>query len=91
MLWELSCAVFLLPTYILNLGSSDYYMLLLIANDFAGEIFDCKEAYENRLYQFLANRDESFYESGIKIVMDKDKDITLKCQQVIKQNGANFT
>ena len=46
-------------------------MLLSIANDFAGEIFDCKEAYENRWYsRFLANRDEGFYESGMKIVMD---------------------
>jgi len=55
-----------------------------MANNFAGENFTSREACENRLSQFFANRDEGFYERGII-------ELSSKWQQVIEQNGAYLT
>jgi len=52
-----------------------------MANDFAGEKFASREACENRLSQFFANRNEGFYERGIM-------KLPSKWQQIIEQNGA---
>ncbi|XP_011050533.1 PREDICTED: histone-lysine N-methyltransferase SETMAR-like [Acromyrmex echinatior] len=67
-----------------NLAPSDYHLFLSMANDFASEKFASREACENRLSQFFANRDEGFYERGIM-------ELPLKWQQVIEQNGAYLT
>ena len=71
------------PPYSPNLAPSDYHLFLSMANDFADEKFVSREACENRLSQFFANKDEGFYERGI---MESSK-----WQQVIEQNGAYFT
>jgi len=52
------------PPYSLDLAPSDY-LFLSMANNFAGEKFASREACENRLSQFFANRDEGFYERGV--------------------------
>lgn len=54
-----------------------------MANDIAGEIFASREAYEKRLYQFIANRDENFYESDIM-------QFPSKWQQANEQNDTYF-
>ena len=72
------------PPYSPDLAPSDYHLFLSMANTFAGEKFASREACENRLSQFFANRDKGFYERGIMILPSK-------WQHVIEQNGAYVT
>jgi len=81
---ELGWEVLMHPPYSPDLAPSDYHLFLSMANDFAGEKFASREACENRLSQFFANRDEGFYERGIM-------KLPSKWQQVIEQNGAYLT
>ncbi|KAG5308008.1 SETMR methyltransferase, partial [Acromyrmex insinuator] len=81
---ELDWEVLMYPPYSPDLTSSDYHLFLSMANDFAGEKFALREACENRLSQFFANRDEGFYERGIM-------ELPSKWQQVIELNDAYLT
>ncbi|XP_045482048.1 ionotropic receptor 25a-like [Harmonia axyridis] len=73
---DLGLEVLMHPPYRLDLAPSNTHLF-----NFAGGKFALTEACENRLSQFLANRDEGFYERGIMV-------LTSKFQQVIEQNGA---
>lgn len=57
---ELGWKVLMHSPYIPDPAPSDDYLLLPMANDFAGDKFASKEACENLLYQFFTNRDEGF-------------------------------
>jgi len=81
---ELGWEVLMHPPYSPDLTPSDYHLFLSMANNFASEKFASREACENRLSQFFANRDEGFYERGIM-------ELPSKWQQVIEQNGAYLT
>lgn len=81
---QLGWEVLMHPPYSPDLAPSDYHLFLSIANDFAGENFASREACENRLDQFFANKDKSFYERGIM-------KLPSKWQQIIEQNGAYCT
>ena len=81
---ELGWEVLMHPPYSPDLAPSDYHLFLSMANDLAGEKLTSREACENRLSQFFANRDKSFYERGIM-------KLPSKWQQVIEQNGAYLT
>ena len=67
-----------------DLAPSDYHLFLFMVNDLAEEKLTLREACENQLSQFFANRDKSFYEKGIM-------KLPSKWQQVIEQNGAYLT
>ena len=82
--WVFGYEVLLHPPNSLDLAPSDYHLFLSMANDLAGEKLTSREACENRLSQFFANRDKSFYERGIM-------KLPSKWQQVIEQNGAYLT
>ena len=83
-LQELGWEVLMHPPYRSpDLTPNDYHLFLSMAN-FASEKFASREACENRLSQFFANRDEGFYERGIM-------ELSSKWQQVIEQNGAYLT
>lgn len=53
---------------------------LFLANDFASQKFFLREAWENRLSQFFANTDGTFYECG-------NTKLPAKWPQVIKHNS----
>ncbi|OAD54130.1 Histone-lysine N-methyltransferase SETMAR [Eufriesea mexicana] len=78
-LQELGWEVLMHPPYSPDLVPSGYHLFLSMANNFAGEKFASREACENRLSQFFANRDKDFYERGIM-------ELPSKWQQVIEQN-----
>lgn len=59
-LWELGWEVPEDPPHSPELAGCDYYQFLSMANDFAGDKFVSREACENLLSQFIANRDLSF-------------------------------
>jgi len=77
---ELGWKVFMHSPYNPNLAPSNYHLFLSMANNFAGEKFASREACENPLSQFFANRDEGFYERSIM-------ELPSKWQQIIEQNG----
>lgn len=66
-----------------SMRTSDYYLLLSIANDFAGEKLDSRRTCVNRLSKFFAKRDESFY--GVYIMK-----LISKWKQVVEQNSLTF-
>jgi len=53
---ELGWEVLMHPPYSPDLAPSDYHLFLSMANNFADEKFASREACENRLSQFFANR-----------------------------------
>lgn len=67
-------------SYSSDLTPSDYHMFLPMDNIFVGGKFTTREACEHRLFLFIANKDEGFYERDM---------VTLpsKWQQIVKENG----
>lgn len=57
---------------------SDYYLFLSLANDTFGEKFSLKQAYENRLSQFFANRGDGFYDNNNEITFKKATSFLIK-------------
>ena len=53
------------PPYSPDLAPSDYHLFRSLQNHFNGKAFDSIEAVENELIQFLASKNQTFYESGI--------------------------
>ncbi|GFU44786.1 histone-lysine N-methyltransferase SETMAR [Trichonephila clavipes] len=80
-LWELVWEVLLHSPYSLDLAPSDYHLFLTFQNFLSDKKLGSREDYENRLLEFLANKDQDFYERGIT-------KLPLKWQQIIQQNGA---
>lgn len=56
-LWQLGWKVLMQPSYGTNRAPS--------ANDFSGEELTSKVAWQNRLFQFLANSGKGLYERGM--------------------------
>lgn len=69
----------------LDLGPSDYFLLLCMANNFDDDKFESMEACENRLSHFLfSNGHANFYDIGII-------NLSSKWQQVMEENCACLT
>ncbi|GFT68405.1 mariner Mos1 transposase [Trichonephila clavipes] len=82
-LWELGWKVLMHPTYNSDLAPSNYLFLAL--QDFLSDKkLGSREDCENQLQEFLAIKDQGFYERGIL-------KIPLKWQQIIQQNCAYLT
>ncbi|CAD6994021.1 unnamed protein product [Ceratitis capitata] len=81
---ELGWEVILHPPYSPDLAPSDYHLFLSMANYLGGEEMASREACENRLTQFFANKDKVFYEGGVMM-------LPLQWQKVIEQDGEYLT
>ena len=68
------------PPYSLDLAPSNYYLFQSLKNSLNGVKLALKEAGENHLVQFLAQKSQKFYSDGIMILPEK-------WQKVIDQNG----
>ncbi|CAK9834554.1 Histone-lysine N-methyltransferase SETMAR [Anthophora retusa] len=81
---ELGWEVLLHPPYSPDIAPSDYYLFRSLQNSLTGVKLATREACENHLSQFFANRDKDFYERGLM-------KLPSKWQQIIEQNGAYLT
>ena len=59
---------------------TSYHSFRSLQNHLNGKTFDSNEAVKNKLIQFFASKDQTFYESGIM-------KLTERWQKVIEQNG----
>ncbi|GFU89197.1 histone-lysine N-methyltransferase SETMAR [Trichonephila clavipes] len=80
-LWELGWEVLMHPPYSPDLAPSNYCLFLALQNFLSYKKLGSREDCENRLLEFLANKDQDYYERDIM-------KIPLKWQQIIQQNGA---
>ena len=53
------------PPYNPNLAPSDYHLFRSLQKHLNGKTFDSNEAVKNELIQFLASKNQTFYESEI--------------------------
>ena len=67
------------PPYSPDLAPSDYHVFPALQNFLSGKKLASREDCENRLLEFLACRNQGFYERGIM-------KLPSKWQQVIEQN-----
>ena len=77
---KLGCEVLMHPPYSPDLTPSDYHLFRSLKNSFNGVKLASKEACENHLVQFFAQKSQKFYSDGIMILPEK-------WQKVIDQNG----
>ena len=68
------------PSYSPDPAPSDYYLLHSFQNHLNEKTFDSNEAVKNKLIQFFASKNKTFYKSGIM-------KLTERWQKVIEQNG----
>ena len=68
------------PPYSPDLAPLDYYLFRFFQNSLNGKTFDDDEAVKSQLVQFLANKDQKFYERGIMKLSER-------WQKVIEKNG----
>ena len=66
--------------YIPDLAPSNYYLFRSLQNALNGKTFDDDKAVKSHLVHFFADKDQKFYEPGIKKLLEK-------WQKVIEQNG----
>ena len=66
--------------YGLDLAPSDYNLFRSFQNHLNGKTFDSNAAVKNKLIQYFASKNQTFYES--KIIK-----LTKRWQKVIEQNG----
>ncbi|GFU18664.1 histone-lysine N-methyltransferase SETMAR [Trichonephila clavipes] len=76
-LWELGWEVLMHPPYSPDLAPSNYHLFLALQKFLSDKKLGSREDCENRLLEFLVNRDQDFYERGIM-------KIPLKWQQIIQ-------
>ena len=74
--WELM----LHPPYSPDLAPSDYHLFRSLDNSLRGKTFNDDDAVKSHLTQFLAEKDQTFYERGIFKLSER-------WQKVIEQNG----
>ncbi|GFV26014.1 histone-lysine N-methyltransferase SETMAR [Trichonephila clavipes] len=79
-LWELCWEVLMFPPYSPDLAPIAYHLFLQLQN-FLDKKLGLREDCENRLPEFFASREQSFYERCIMKLL-------LKWQQIIQENGA---
>lgn len=77
---ELVWEILMHPPYSPDLAPSDYRLFRSLQNSLNGVKLTSKEACENHLSQFLAQKTQKFYSDGIMILPQK-------WQKVIEQNG----
>ena len=77
---ELCWEVLMHPPYSPDLTPSDYHRCRSLQNSLNGVKLASKEACENHLVQFFAQKSQKFYSDGIMILLEK-------WQKVIDQNG----
>ncbi|CAD6999607.1 unnamed protein product [Ceratitis capitata] len=75
---ELGWEVLMHPPYSPNLAPSDYHLFLSMANAVNDEKLASREACENWLSEFFANRDAAFYERGIMKLASRWQQVELK-------------
>jgi len=63
------------PLYNLDLAPSDYYLFRSLQNSFNGINLISKEACENHLSWFFAQKSQKFYIDGIIVLSEKWKKI----------------
>ena len=59
------------PLYSPDLAPSDYHLFCSLQNHLNGKTYDSNEAVKNELIQFFPSKNQTFYESGIKKLMEK--------------------
>ena len=64
-LLELGWEVMPHPPFNPDLAPSNYHLLCLLQNHLNGKAFDSNEAVKNKLIQFVASKNQTFYESRI--------------------------
>ncbi|XP_049307894.1 histone-lysine N-methyltransferase SETMAR-like isoform X2 [Bactrocera dorsalis] len=79
-LGELGWEVLMHPPYSPDLSPSDYHLFRPLQNSLNGVNLDSREACENYLKQFFAEKPEKFYTDGIMTLPEK-------WQKVVDQNG----
>ncbi|KOC62227.1 Histone-lysine N-methyltransferase SETMAR, partial [Habropoda laboriosa] len=79
-LTELCWKIMLHPPYSPDLAPSDYHLFRSLQNSHNGVNLISKEACENHLSRFFAQKPQKFYTDGIMILPGK-------WQKVIDQNG----
>ena len=79
-LLRLSWKVILHPPYSPDLAPSDYCLFQSLQNSLNGKTFNDDAAVKSHLVQFIADKDQKFYEGGIMKLPER-------CQKVIEQNG----
>lgn len=75
--WE----VLMHPPYSPDLAPSDYHLFRSLQNSLNGVKLDSREACENHLSQFFAQKPRKFYTDGIMVLPEK-------WRKIIDQNGA---
>lgn len=80
---ELGWEVLMHPPYSPDLAPSDYHLFRSLQNSLNGLKLTSKEACENHLSQFFAQKTQKFYTDGIMALPEK-------WQKVIEQNGTYF-
>ncbi|GFV50552.1 histone-lysine N-methyltransferase SETMAR [Trichonephila clavipes] len=61
-IWELGWEILMHPPYSPDLAPSDYYLFLALQNFLSGKKLGSREDWENRLLEFMSNKDQDFYE-----------------------------
>ncbi|GFW59417.1 histone-lysine N-methyltransferase SETMAR [Trichonephila clavipes] len=83
-LWELGKEVLMHPPYSPDLAPSDYHLFLALQNFRSDKKLGSREDCENRFLDVFVNKGQNFYERSIR-------QLSLKGQQIIQQNGAYLT
>ena len=68
------------PSYSTDLAPSDYHLFCSLQNHLNGIAFNSNQAFENELDQFLASKNQGFFENGIFQLSER-------WQKAIQQNG----
>ncbi|GFV50338.1 histone-lysine N-methyltransferase SETMAR [Trichonephila clavipes] len=68
-IWELGWEDLMYPPYNPDLEQSDYYLFLALQNFPSDKKLGSREDWGNRLLEFLANKDQDFYERYIIAIL----------------------
>ena len=79
-LMDIGWDLMLHPPYSPDLAPSDYHLFRSLDNSLRGKTFNDDDAVKSHLTQFLAEKDQTFYERGIFKLSER-------WQKVIEQNG----
>ncbi|GFW68549.1 histone-lysine N-methyltransferase SETMAR [Trichonephila clavipes] len=77
------------PPYSPDLAPSDYYLFRSLQNLLDGKTFTLNEEVKNHLDQFIASKDQKFYERGIMLLPERRQKIT--SDEAVGCTRASFT